>query len=205
MLKHSASRSQLVLRYLLQVQTADVLKIFVIKDFWHKDLVEAVKQTERDLGATNLTKPGRAALVQLKADQIRAIREHPDCEPYLQRHAQEQGRHAYKALRPLITDANAASALLDFKDLWYEAHLLAVDMYCHPHMYRFDFVKAGHSAFFNVDTMICVDPRYPDPAEIKRHDMKVKMCITPVVTETKLNAARVVPKTGTFSEVLVCQ
>jgi hypothetical protein len=203
LMSSSESRQLIVVRYIAETMTQEVLKIHVVKGF--NELEEPMHQTTdmRSKPTSNLPQSNKAAECQVQADAVYKIRQSPNLPGWLHQRGAESVKPVFNALKPVLS-GNLSQAYNDLGFIWAEAHRLAVDMHCLPHLYRFDFINAGPTSFFNPSTMINLDPKIRGRGmELRKAEYKVNVCITPVVIVTEFQNLTIIPRTVQMAEVLL--
>ena len=117
-----------------------------------------------------------------------------------------QARQQYDDVESLLdADVNKITAWGHFHQLWEEAMKIGMTMLRRESFFEFSFPPVGNNVFFNPANMVNRDAKYNhDPKTLGEMGLKVRLAITPVVLETKMEANMMVSvRPLTFANVLL--
>ena len=130
------------------------------------------------------------------AEIVREICRDPDWPAYLARTIQFQTQRLWDYVTHFLApDVKIGEAKQGMFTLWEEALRIGQVMYSTTSLFSTDFPPVGEASFFNPANMVNRDPGFDqDPRTLGQMGLKIRLAITPVVTETniEISGSRVV-------------
>src|SRR5438034_2126965 len=105
------------------------------------------------------------------ANQVVRIRQKPFFHEFYHRRTKQNISILWRAIVPLLRE-DASTAFFDFCAIMAEAHSLALEMFCGPHEFKFDYPEVNDN--FDVQWMINRDPSMiGDPQTLMKNKVRV--------------------------------
>lgn len=147
----------------------------------------------------------RRGILTAAAQLVQEMTETPGWQEYVERTVQTRASEIWHIIQPLFAHGAALDeAWDDLKHIWSEAMRVGVLMNKKPSLFTLDFPPTGANSFFNPSNMVNRDLSFKvDPITLGNMGLKVRLAITPVVTETDFGGGSVVPKNLHFANVLL--
>ena len=140
------------------------------------------------------------------AEIVREICRDPDWPDFLARTTHHQCTRLWHYLQPLFApDINRQEAWHGLFYLWEESIRIGQVMFSTTSLWTVDFPPVGESSSFNPANMTSRDPEFDqDSRTLGQMGLKVKLAITPVVTEANVEiSGSLVPRNLCFANVLL--
>ena len=147
----------------------------------------------------------RRALLMACAETTVEMSKVDGFERYLDGIANQKATETWQLMEPLFAPGVAVNeAWQELKRIWGEAARIGVLMLSKPSTFGMDYPPVGRSSYFNPSQMISRDMDFmQNPQTLGNMAAKVRLAITPIVTETDFLGSAVVPKTLHYSNVLL--
>jgi len=175
----------------------------IVKDF--RAEYDARMHSLRGSYSTGMRLDVRRDILEASSQLVKEMMADRSWQGFVDNLIRKYTRQTWQYVQPLFTsDIRQDKAGADLFQIWSEAVRIGMLMLRKVSMFNADFPPTGPSSIFNPGQMVNRDQVFnQDPMQLGAMNVKVKLAITPVITETDFHVNTPMPKIVHYSNVLL--